>query len=117
MESTKWYSFFGIDGIGGGLVSENPIILGKNQMIIADNLLVGTVVSRKKRGGQTNYSACYASMTSYVASGIPIRGIVDFWRTASLAGNPIDNLCNFIANSKASLYIGISLCFTVAPSR
>jgi hypothetical protein len=93
MESTRRYSYFGIDGIGGGLVSENPIVLAKNQMVIADNLLMGTTISRKKRGGQVPYNTgCYASTPSYPASGVPIRGILDFWRTASLAGNPIDSI-------------------------
>lgn len=90
---TKKYSFFGQEGFGGGLVSENPITLSKNQMVIADNILVGTVLSRRKRGGQVKYhTGTFDTTGSYPASGVPIRGILDFWRTASLAGNPVSNI-------------------------
>lgn len=90
---TKRYSYFGVEGFGGGLVSENPIVLSKNQMVVSDNILIGTTVSRRKRPGQEKYHTGTFDLTaSYPVSGVPIRNIRDFWRTASLAGNPVSDL-------------------------
>ena len=90
---TKRYVYLGEDGFSGGQSSENPIALNKNQMIISDNILIGTTLSRRKRGGQQKYHTGTFDLTaSYPVSGVPIRGLKDFWRTASLAGNPVSDV-------------------------
>ena len=95
-KKTQKYVFLGPKGIGGGLSTENPIIVGDNQMVIADNILVGTSIARRKRGGQAKYHTGSFDLTSSYptsgASGTPIRGIIEYWRTASMAGNPISDV-------------------------
>lgn len=80
-------------GFSGGLSSENPIVMAKNQLFAADNILVGTTTSRRKRGGREKYhTGSFDQTASYPVSGVPIRGIIEFWRTASLAGNPTSDI-------------------------
>lgn len=80
--STGKYAYFGQDGMGGGLSSENPIIVDKNKMVIADNILIGTAISRRKRGGQ---EAFYTGVTSIGLANTPIRGLIEYWRSAGLS--------------------------------
>lgn len=90
---SKKYSFIGTNGFDGGLSSENPIAISSNKMVTADNILVGTAPTRRKRGGMEKYHTGTFDLTgSYPASGVPIRGLVEFWRTASMAGNPVADL-------------------------
>lgn len=97
-KTTTRYSYFGQDGLGGGLTSENPIYVSKNQMVVADNILVSTSLVRRKRGGQEKYhTGSYDTTASYPASGTAtaaraIRGVTDYWRTASLSGIPTSDL-------------------------
>lgn len=82
--------------MGGGLSSENPIAITQDQMVIADNLLIGTTLSRRKRGGQAKFHLSTLDLTaSFPPSGslgTPVRGIIEFWRSASLAGNPVSDV-------------------------
>lgn len=90
---SKKYAFIGTNGFDGGLSSENPIAISQNKMVIADNILVGTAPTRRKRGGMEKYHTGSFDLTaSYPASGVPIRGLIEYWRTASLAGNPVADI-------------------------
>lgn len=96
-KTTQKYSYVGVNGFGGGLSSENPVIVDKNKMVIADNILIGTVLSRRKRGGQEKFhTGSFDQTASYPvsgsASGLPIRKIIEFWRTASLSGVPTSDV-------------------------
>lgn len=87
------YSFILDNGFNGGLSSENAIAVSQNKMTIADNILVGTIPSRRRRGGMEKYhTGSYDETASYPVAGQPIRGLVEYWRTASLAGNPVSDL-------------------------
>lgn len=84
-DSTRSFSFFGPQGMGGGLSSENPIIVSQNQMVVADNILVGTTLSRRKRGGQALYhTGSFDETASFPVNGsvagLPIRGMLEFFR-------------------------------------
>lgn len=84
---SRKFPFIGKNGFDGGLSSENPVVIGQNQLIIADDILIGTIPTRRKRGGQEYYNT--------VALGIsasPIRGNIEFWRTAGLSGNPVSDV-------------------------
>lgn len=86
---TRFFPFIGPQGIGGGLQTENPIMVDKNKMVVADNVLVSTSIARKKRGGQEKYHTGSFDLTpSFPASGQPINGLLEYWRTASLQGVP-----------------------------
>lgn len=90
---SKKYAFIGTQGFDGGLSSENPISISPNKLVVADNILVSTAPTRRKRGGQEKYhTGSFDQTASYPPTGVPIRGIVEFWRTASLAGNPISDI-------------------------
>lgn len=90
--STK-YPFIGNSGFDGGLSSENPIAIAPNKLTIADNILVGTAPTRRKRGGMERYYNAGDDLpVPYPDNGISIRGIIEFWRTAELAGNPISDI-------------------------
>jgi hypothetical protein len=90
---SRKYAFIGDKGFDGGISSENAIAVSQNKMVIADNILIGTAPTRRKRGGMEKYhTGTFDQTASYPASGEPIRGIIEFWRTASLAGNPISDL-------------------------
>lgn len=90
---SRKYAFIADKGFDGGLSSENAIAVSQNKMVIADNILVGTAPTRRKRGGMEKYhTGTFDQTASYPASGQPIRGVIEFWRTASLAGNPISDI-------------------------
>lgn len=62
-------------------------------MSVADNILIGTALTRRKRGGTTSYhTGAYEGTVNYPASGTPIRGIYEFWRTAGLSGSPTSDI-------------------------
>lgn len=87
------YLFFGKEGLGGSLVSENAIALNPNQMTDADNVLVGTILSRRKRGGQSPWhTGSFEGTAFYPATGTPIRGFVEYWKTANVDGTPTSDL-------------------------
>lgn len=94
---TRKFSYLGKDGMGGGLSSENPVAVSQNKMVIADNILIGTNLTRRKRGGQEKYhTGTFDQTSSYPVNGsgagLPIRGIIEYWRTASMAGNPVSDI-------------------------
>lgn len=87
------YSFVMQNGFDGGLSSENAIAIAPNKMVIADNILIGTAPTRRKRGGKEKYhTGSFDQTASYPASGEAIRGIIEYWRTASVGGNPISDV-------------------------
>lgn len=91
--SSKKYAYIGTNGFDGGLSSENPIAISENKMVIADNILVGTAPTRRKRGGKEKFhTGTFDETASYPASGVPIRGLVEYWRTASLSGSPVADI-------------------------
>lgn len=83
--------FIGKNGFAGGLCTENAIALDRNQMVRADNVLIGTALTRRKRGGMEDYFQDSVVRT-LPADDLPIRGIIEFWRTAGLGGNPTADL-------------------------
>ncbi len=87
--STKIYNFFqNKNGLKGGLnISDDPLIVGPEEMTVAKNVLIGQSLARKKRPGLENYhQGIYEGTASYPASGVPIRGIVQYWRFGSGTG-------------------------------
>lgn len=88
---TKKEYYIGATGLHGGLSSENAIAVSPEKMVIADNILVGTALTRRKRGGMDNFFQDSVTVTLPV-SGTAIRGICDFWRTAGVSGNPISDI-------------------------
>jgi hypothetical protein len=99
-KTTRKILYVGRDGIGGGLSSENPIVVSRNQMVIADNVKVGTIISRKKRGGQEKFhTSTFEGTPSYPSYSDPvltptqaIRGLLEYWRTASVGGVPTSDV-------------------------
>lgn len=81
------YPYIGLNKFNGGLSSENPIIINEGQLVIAKNILIGTIPTKRKRGGQELYNTVATGLAS-----TPIRGIFEFWRTAALSGNPVSDI-------------------------
>lgn len=84
---SKKFPFIGANGFDGGLSSENPVAISQNQLVIADNILIGTIPTKRKRGGQEYYN-----LVPLGISASPIRGNIEFWRTAGLAGEPVSDV-------------------------
>lgn len=82
--------------MGGGLnVADNPIIVKPNQMVVADNILMGTSLARRKRGGQASFhTSTYQHTASYPTSvtGDPIRGLIEFWRFEGSPAQPTSDV-------------------------
>ncbi len=92
-KTTPRYPYIGKAGIGGGLVSENAIVLEPNQMVEADHVLVSTAISRRKRGGQSKWhTGSFEGTANYPATGTPIRGFIEYWKTANVGGSPVSDL-------------------------
>lgn len=90
---SRKYVFLGSNGFDGGLSSENSIAISPNKMVIADNILVGTAPTRRKRGGMEKFhTGTFDQTASYPPTGVAVRGIIEFFRTASLAGNPTSDI-------------------------
>lgn len=92
---TRSYPYIGREGFGGGLTTESPISVlteGFNKMVVANNVLIGTTVSRKKRGGKEKYNTGgQEGGVNYPDLVTPIRGITEFWRTATFT-TPVSDL-------------------------
>lgn len=88
------FSFFGADGLAGGLnLTDSDFIVKPQEMTTADNILIGQTLARKKRPGQLAYhTGDYTSTASWPASGVPLRGIIQYWRYGSTTGEPIESL-------------------------
>jgi hypothetical protein len=99
--STK-LKFFGKEALLGGLnVTDNPIIVPPNQMVVAQNVAISQTLARKKRGGLERYStgSFAGNGTDYplVASGASsaltaIRGIIQYFRYGSATGEPAEDI-------------------------
>lgn len=80
----------GPEFLNAGLnVTDNPLLVPANQMVEAENILVGATLARKKRGGQTYFNTDDSDETaSYPVNpknnggtdGSPIIGQYEFWR-------------------------------------
>lgn len=92
--STRFYNFYGRDGLAGGLnVSDDPLIVGPKEMAKAMNVLIGQSLVRQKRPGLENYhTGSYEGTASYIASGVPIRGIIQYWRYGSGTGAVLEDI-------------------------
>jgi len=94
---TKQLSFFGKQGLQGGLnVSDNPILVAPQQMTQATNVLIGQTLARRKRGGLDQYNTTDLPGTpSYPPiDGVDdeIRGLIQYWRYGASSGVPEDDL-------------------------
>lgn len=99
---TRRIRFNGRDFLEAGLnVTDNPLIVPPNQMVEALNILVGSTLARKKRGGQAyfNTDSSDAGATYPVnpknnggVNGTPILGAYEFWRYDAGTGAPKSTL-------------------------
>lgn len=92
--STKIYNFYSKNGLAGGLnISDDPLIVGPQEMTVADNVLIGQTMSRKKRPGLENYdTASYTGTASWPSTAAPIRGIIQYWRYGSGTGAVLEDI-------------------------
>lgn len=92
--STRYYNFYGQKGLSGGLnVSDDPLIVGPEEMAVAKNVLIGQSLSRQKRPGLEDYhTGIYEGTASYPAAGTPIRGIIQYWRYGSGTGAVLEDV-------------------------
>ncbi len=93
-DDSKYYRFFGKEGLSGGLnVTDNPLIVPPQQMVDANNISISQTLSRKKRPGQVKYHLGSFDLTaSYPSSGTPIRGIIQYHRFASSSGDVLQDV-------------------------
>jgi len=84
---TVKFPYIGMNGFNGGLSSENPIIVEQGKLVIANNVLIGTIPTKRKRGGQEAYNTVALGLSTS-----PIRGIVEYWRTAFVSGSPVSDI-------------------------
>jgi hypothetical protein len=93
-DESRFYNFFGREGLSGGLnVTDNPLIVPPQQMVEAKNISISQTLSRKKRPGQVRYHlGSFAGTASYPDSGVPIRGILQYHRFASSSGDTLQDL-------------------------
>lgn len=94
--STTYLNYFGKKGLGGGLnVSDNPLLVAPEEMTIADNVLVGTTLARRKRYGQEQYDTSDPTKVGTVnwpASNVPIRRIIQYNTFIAATGEPVEYL-------------------------
>jgi hypothetical protein len=93
-QTTRVYNFFGKKGLGGGLnTSDDPLIVGPEEISDGNNFLIGQTLSRQKRPGLESYhTSSYASTASWPTAGSPIRKLVQYWRYASATGEVQEDL-------------------------
>jgi hypothetical protein len=98
--------FFGKEALKGGLnVSDNPVIVPPNQMVVAKNVAISQTLARKKRSGLQRYttgsfiptgsytpSASYPFVANPATSLSAIRGIYQYFRYGSANGEPYVDL-------------------------
>lgn len=91
--------FNGRDFLDAGLnVTDNPLIVKPNEMVDSTNILVGSTLARRPRGGQAYFNtddsdegATYPDNPKNTIGGVdgdPILGIYEFWRYDSVSGLP-----------------------------
>ena len=95
-------SLNGPEFLGSGLnVTDNPLIVPPTEMVESTNILIGSTLARKKRGGQdylnTDSSDALASYplnpkNNGGTDGDPILGLYEFWRYDSGSGAPKSTL-------------------------
>jgi hypothetical protein len=93
--TTKIYNFFDQKkALQGGLnVTDDPLIVGPNEMTVAKNVLIGQSLARQKRPGLENYhTGNFEGTASYPASGVPIRGILQYYRYGSGTGEVYEDI-------------------------
>lgn len=92
--TTKLYSYFGKEALAGGLnVSDNPLIISPAEMTVAENISIAQSLARRKRPGLENYHlGSFSSTASWPVAGNPIRGVTQYWRYVSGAGQPSEDL-------------------------
>jgi len=96
--NNKRIRFNGKEFLNAGLnVTDNPLIVRPEEMVEAPNILVGSTLARKKRGGQGYFNTDDSDATvNYPlnpknnggSDGDPIRGIYEFWRYDGISGAP-----------------------------
>jgi len=100
-KSTRRIRFNGRDFLSAGLnVTDNPLIVAPNEMVEANNILVGSTLARRLRGGQAYFNtdasdegASYPTNPKNGGSGDdPILGLHEFWRYDSGSGAPKSTL-------------------------
>lgn len=94
-------SFWGKEFLTRGLnATDNPIMVPPDEMVTAENILIGTTWARRKRQGQTYYNINGEDETANYplnpknnggSDGPPIRGLHEFWRYDG-SGNPLSDL-------------------------
>lgn len=92
--TTKLYSYFGKEALAGGLnVSDNPLIISPAEMTVAENISIAQSLGRRKRPGLENYGlSSFSSTASWPVAGSPIRGVIQYWRYVSGAGNAVEDI-------------------------
>lgn len=93
-DESKFYNFFGKEGLAGGLnVTDNELIVPPQQMVNAKNISISQTLSRKKRPGQVKYHlGSFDGTSSYPDAGTPIRGILQYHRFASSSGDTLQDI-------------------------
>lgn len=98
--TTQILNFFGKEALLGGLnVTDNPLIVKPQEMVVADNIRINQSISRKKRHGQTRYhtgtfagTASFPAIASGPSAATAIRGHLQYWRYASGVGDYIEDI-------------------------
>lgn len=100
--NTRRIRFNGPDFLKAGLnVTDNPLIVPPFEIVSGENVLIGSTLARKPRGGQQYFNTDGSDATSSYpqnplnngsADGDPILGIYEFWRYDSVSGAPKQSL-------------------------
>jgi hypothetical protein len=87
--------------VAGLNLTDNPLLVPPNEMVDAVNILVGSTLARKKRGGQAYFciddsdeEADYPlnPKNNGGTDGDPIIGLYEFWRYDGVSGAPLSTL-------------------------
>lgn len=99
--NTRRITLFGSEFLKGGLnMTDHPLIVPPEEMVEAENIMVGASPSRRKRPGQelfctdeSNEGATYPDSPANGGDGSdPILGTYEFWRYDSSSGGPKSTL-------------------------
>lgn len=81
--ASEFILLMGKKALAGGLnVSDNPLIVGPEEMTVASNVLIGDTLARKKRPGRMSYytPTSPTEAVAYPFLGSPIRRHIQYWR-------------------------------------